>query len=345
MDRLPLELVILIAENVKNDEGSITNLLIVNRRMSQALIHLVFRHVVLSSDLAVQMFAWAVRVPRTNPGRFVQTLKVGKKLRPFECGAWNLKGSTGERLRFALLELPRLRELSIAGSATAINRCLYEPRIPFKLQKLELPCANSRALDRFLSRQTEIEHLRLVCVQSHLDLNTCNYIATNLEVLPRLDSFTGPMDWLQQIAPKRALSEIILDNGNYYNNPMPWDRYASQTPLCSAGLYYQAEYYKMPRSSNNYWGQDQTITKLAVYEPFSGPIGTSLQETIVLRLKTLQTCPGFPRLERLVIHLADDEVRCPLLVSAWLGEMVHLDNWRKHLPRLRSAAAYSVEIV
>ncbi|QRV93575.1 hypothetical protein RhiJN_21593 [Ceratobasidium sp. AG-Ba] len=355
MNRLPLELVALIAGHVKNDKGSITDLLLVNQRMYQALIHMAFRHVVLSSDWAVQMFAWAVCVRPTNPGKFVQTLKIGKKLCPFEYGAWGLTGSYGERLRFALLKLPCLRELSIAGSTTAINKCLYEPRIPFKLRKLELACANSRALERFLTRQTGIEHLRLVCVQCYLDLNTCNYIATDLKVLPRLDSFTGPIDWLQQIAPKRALSEIILDNGNYYNNPIPWNRFTGEAPLRSAGLYYKAEYYKMLKPSNYYWvcflgslreqQQDQAITKLVVYESLSGPIGSKLRETIVLRLKTLQTHPGFPRLERLVIQLADDEVRCPSLVSAWLGKMKHLDNWHKHLPRLRSAAVYGVEIV
>ncbi|QRV78816.1 hypothetical protein RhiJN_06831 [Ceratobasidium sp. AG-Ba] len=355
MNRLPLELVALLAEHVKNDKESITNLLLVNQRMYQALIHMAFRHVILSSDWTVQIFAWAVCVRPTDPRKFVQTLKIGKKLCPFEYGAWGLTESYSERLRFALLKLPHLRELSIAGSTTAINRCLYEPSIPFKLRKLELACANSRALEHFLSRQTGIEHLRLVCVQCYLDLNTCKYIATNLKVLPRLDNFTGPIDWLQQIAPKRALSEIILDNGNFHNNPIPWNRYTSQAPLCSAGLYHQAEHYKMLKPSNYYWvcflgslreqQQGQTITKLVIFEPLSGPIGTRLQETILLRLKALRTHPGFPRLERLVIHLANDEVRCPSLVSAWLGGMKRLDNWHKRLPRLRSVAVYGVEIL
>ncbi|KAG8745812.1 hypothetical protein FRC12_014452 [Ceratobasidium sp. 428] len=362
---LPLEIWCLIAERLESDKQSISRFCLSNTRTYVTLLPVLYDRIHLTHQSSISFFCSTII---GNPGKFaplVRCLQVGDHFEPCEPPScprleyslmFRLHKNLALEFRSLLELLFNLRELYLTATPKALNVCLGDVKIPFKLRRLEIPSIASKPFCTFLQKQTLLTRLHLFSASQQFSNIVTNVLLRNSDFLPHIDALTGPLCFVNALASKRQLSEVIVSQ----EIPDLWessiDEFLDRFPnlfnmqsLNSAGWFRcpsatEADPWPYMIASLKRHGAHRNVRIITVIDTPKIPETRFRPHHLQDRLALVNQNSGFDNLEMISIIWAHHEASSKKEIYSWLEEFQSLDTWIGYVPALKRVHVYGIDL-
>ncbi|KAG8725483.1 hypothetical protein FRC12_024181 [Ceratobasidium sp. 428] len=362
---LPLEIWCLIAEHLESDKQSISRLCVADTRTYVTLLPVLYDRIHLTRQSSISSFCSTII---GNPSKFaplVRCLQVGDHFEPCEPTScprlryshlFRLHKNLALEFRSLLELLFNLRELYLTATSKALNICLGDVKIPFKLRRLEIPSATSKPFYTFLQNQTLLTRLHVFSASHQFSNIVTNVLLQNSDFLPHVNVVAGPLCFVNALASKRQLSEVIFSQ----EIPDLWhssiDEFLDRFPnLLNMRSLNSIGWLRCPWApTEDPWsymiaslkrhGAHRNIKIITVIDGPKIPRTNFRPHHLQDRLALVNQNSGFDNLETISIIWAHHEASSKEEIYSWLEEFQSLDTWVGSVPALKRVHVYGIDL-
>ncbi|KAF8598624.1 hypothetical protein BDV93DRAFT_334695 [Ceratobasidium sp. AG-I] len=191
---LPIELLWQVTEHLRHDKKSLALLCRLNKSTYPFVAPILYGRVDLLSSLEIKSFCDAVSTGPRKLGTYVHYLKIGVLCASIRVVQTPLHEGLLDSFRNALTCFPNLRDLALMINEEMFGLCFQNLFLPFRLDKLEMPCLSSSLFYDFLHTQSAITSLHLLFNRGvHQKLGELgSFFYSDPKVLPRLNNIAAP---------------------------------------------------------------------------------------------------------------------------------------------------------
>lgn len=256
---LPLDLVSLVAYELRDDPWCLSRFCQTSSEIYQAVIPIMYGDVNLPTCKSIELFCRTINRPTYGFGDYTRVLKVADYT---EFSRGNFTPNLAKEFCVTLGLLPNLQDLLLGVGFAQFDLCFHDLKAPFTLRKLRVRAILSKTFRSFIAGQGSIIELHLSRGNISDERDIQEFFHTRPDILPQLRSISAHFPMLPSVVFGRPVTEVVLiSEGPGYSWPAA-DESSWKAIYCTSAASITSVGYYLRHESNAVDPWDQMIMAL-----------------------------------------------------------------------------------